>query len=185
MLTHKKHKLSCKIWIEHKGKPLLGKGGARILEEIDSTESLSKTSRNLNMSYRYVWNYLQKIEKSIGEPVVETYKGGKLGGGGARLNELGRSLLQEYKRTESYLEKVLEDEEYWEMVSLKISARNRLRGKVVSVRKDGVTAQVRIEVAVPVSVTALISRDAAEDLGIKVGDAVEAIVKATEVMIAK
>jgi len=163
----------------------LGKGGARILEEIDSTESLSKTSRNLNMSYRYVWNYLQKIEKSIGEPVVETYKGGKLGGGGARLNELGRSLLQEYKRTESYLEKVLEDEEYWEMVSLKISARNRLRGKVVSVRKDGVTAQVRIEVAVPVSVTALISRDAAEDLGIKVGDAVEAIVKATEVMIAK
>jgi molybdopterin-binding protein len=34
-------------------------------------------------------------------------------------------------------------------------------------------------------VTALISKEAAEDLGIKVGDQVEAVVKATEVMIAK
>ena len=185
MHPQKKHRFSCKIWIEHKGKPLIGKGGAKILEEIDSTTSLSKTSKNLNMSYRYVWNYLQKVEKSIGEPVVETFRGGKLGGGGARLTGLGRSLLEEYKRTEGYLEKVLEDEEYWEMVSLKISARNRLRGRVVSVEKDGVTAQVKVEVTLPTLVTAFICKEAAEELAIKVGDAVEAIVKATEVMIAK
>ena len=30
MLTHKKHKPSGKIWIEYKGKPVLGKGGAKI-----------------------------------------------------------------------------------------------------------------------------------------------------------
>ena len=64
-------------------------------------------------------------------------------------------------------------------------ARNRLRGKVVSVQKDGVTAQVKVEVTIPVTVTALISKEAVDDLNIEVGDAVEAIVKATEVMIAK
>jgi molybdopterin-binding protein len=60
-----------------------------------------------------------------------------------------------------------------------------LRGKVVSVQKDGVTAQVKVEVTIPVTVTALISKEAVDDLNIEVGDAVEAIVKATEVMIAK
>jgi molybdopterin-binding protein len=60
-----------------------------------------------------------------------------------------------------------------------------LRGKVVSVQKDGVTAQVKVEVPIPVTVTALISKEAVDDLNIEVGDAVEAIVKATEVMIAK
>jgi len=185
MHPQKKRRFSCKIWIEHKGKPLIGKGGAKILQEIDSTTSLTETSKNLNMSYRYVWNYIQKVEKLIGESVVETFRGGKLGGGGARLTGLGRSLLEEYKRTEGYLEKVLEDKEYWETVSLKISARNQFRGKVVSIEKDGVTAQVKVEVTLPTLVTALISKEAAEELDIQVGDTVEAVVKATEVMIAK
>jgi len=68
---------------------------------------------------------------------------------------------------------------------MKISARNHLKGKVTSIEKNGVMALVRINVAEPAQVTALISREAVEDLKIKVGDEVEAVVKATEVMIAK
>jgi molybdate transport system regulatory protein len=93
--------------------------------------------------------------------------------------------LEEYLRLEGYLSEVLSDTEYWEVLGLKISARNRLKGKVVEVEKDKITAKVKVEVKVPVVVTALISREAVEDLGIKVGDEVEAVVKATEVMIAK
>jgi molybdate transport system regulatory protein len=70
-------------------------------------------------------------------------------------------------------------------MDLKVSAGNRLKGKVTSVEKDGVTARVKLEVTAPVTVTALISKEAVEDLKIKVGDKVEAIVKATEVMIGK
>jgi len=44
---------------------------------------------------------------------------------------------------------------------------------------------VKVEVKEPTVVTALISKEAVEDLDIKVGDTVEAIVKATEVIIAK
>ena len=185
MLTHKKHKPSCKIWIEYQGKPVLGKGGAQILEQIERDESISKTAEKLGMSYRYVWSYLQKIEKALGEPVIETYRGGKSGGGGAKLTELGKSLLEEYRRVEGYLGEVLFDEEYWEAVGLKISARNRLKGKVKAVEKGDVTAKVKIEITTPTLVTALISREAVEELDIKVGDEVEAVIKATEVMIAK
>jgi len=185
MLTHKKHKPSCKIWIEYKGKPLLGKGGAQILGEIEKEKSISKAAEKLGMSYRYVWSYLKKIEKAIGEPVMETFRGGKSGGGGARLTKLGKSLLDEYRRVEGYLGELLMDEEYWEAVGLKISARNRLKGKVMAVEKEAVTAKIKVEVTAPTVVTALISREATEELDIKVGDEVEAVIKATEVMIAK
>jgi molybdopterin-binding protein len=68
---------------------------------------------------------------------------------------------------------------------VKISARNHLKGKVTSVEKNGIMALVKIKVTEPALVTALVSREAVEDLKIKVGDDVEAVVKATEVMIAK
>lgn len=68
---------------------------------------------------------------------------------------------------------------------MKISARNRLKGKVVSVEKDGLMAKIKIEISEPASVTSVITKDAAEDLNLKVGDQVEAVIKSTEVMIAK
>jgi molybdate transport system regulatory protein len=71
------------------------------------------------------------------------------------------------------------------VIQLKISARNRLKGKVVSVEKDGLMAKIKIEISTPASVTAVITKDAAEDLNLKVGDQVEAVIKSTEVMIAK
>jgi molybdate transport system regulatory protein len=185
MLTHKKHKPSCKIWIEYKGKPILGKGGAQILEQIEKEESISKAAEELGMSYRYTWSYLQKIEKALGETVIETHRGGKSGGGGATLTKLGKSLLNEYRRVESYLGEVLSDTEYWEAVGLKISARNRLRGVVKEVEKGVITAKVKISIDTPSVVTAIISKEAAEELDIKTGDKVEAVIKATEVMIAK
>ena len=109
MLTNKKHTLSCKAWIEYKGKPLIGKGGAEILETIDKENSISKAAETLGMSYRYVWNYIQEIESVMEEQIVETHKGGKSGGGGAKLTDLGKSLLGEYRQAEIYLDKVLSD----------------------------------------------------------------------------
>jgi molybdate transport system regulatory protein len=185
MLADKKHKLSCKVWLEFKDKPLIGKGGAEILEAVDKESSISKAAETLDMSYRYVWNYLQDIQKTLEQPIVETYKGGKEGGGGAKLTDLGKNLLVEYKQVESYLGNVLSNSGSLEVKALKLSARNRFKGKVVAVEKGVITAKVKVEVKVPVTVTAVITKDAVEDLDIKVGDEVEAIVKSTEVMIAK
>jgi molybdate transport system regulatory protein len=185
MLTQRKRKPIAKVWIEFEGTPLLGKGGAEILEAIRREKSISKAAKSIGMSYRYVWSYLAKISGIMQEPVIETYKGGKAGGGGAKLTALGESLLREYKRVESYVSEILDDKEYWEAAGLKISARNRLKGKVKNVEKGHVIAKIRIEIQAPTTVTALISREAAEELKIKKGDSVEAVIKATEVMVAK
>ena len=114
MFIHRKHKPACKIWIEYKGKPVLGKGGAEILEQIETKESISKAAKKLGMSYRYVWSYLQKIEKTIGEPIVETYRGGRSGGGGAKLTRLGKSLLGKYKHAETRMSGALAEAKHWE-----------------------------------------------------------------------
>ena len=185
MLTQKKHKPSGKIWIEHQGKPILGKGGAEILKEIEAQQSLTKAAEKLNMSYRYVWNYVQKIHKALGETVVETFKGGKTGGGGARLTDVGKALLDEYVRLEGCLGEFLACTNNVEVKRMKLSARNQLKGKIVSVEKGVITAKVKVEIKVPATITAVITKEAVDDLGLKVGDEVTAIVKSTEIIIGK
>src|SRR3990170_2321096 len=185
MTSPKKHKTTAKVWLEFKGEPLLGKGGADILNAIRREQSISRAARKADMSYRYVWNYLAKLQKALDEPIVETHKGGTKGGGGAKLTNLGEALLKEYKRVEAYVGEVLEDKEYWVAAGLKISARNRLKGTVKSVEKGDIIAKVKLEVKTPAVITALISREAVDDLKIKAGDNVEAVIKATEIMIAK
>lgn len=185
MSNRPKFRPSFKVWIEFEGKRVMGKGGAAILEEIDLSRSISKTAERLGMSYRYVWNYLDEVKKIVGQPIVETFKGGRVGGGGAQLNELGKYLLSEYKRISGNIAACVSGKELLEVRILKISARNHLKGKVSSVKEDGVMALVKIKVTEPAEITALISAESVKDLKIKVGDNVEAVVKATEVMIAK
>ena len=185
MVTNNKHKISCKVWLEYNGDPLLGKGGAEILETIKQVESISKAAKKAEMSYRYVWNYLAKLEKRLGEPVVKTFKGGSKGGGGATLTELGKKLLDEYNRAECYMSEVLGDKTQWEAINLKISARNRLKGTVQNVEKGPITAKVKIKIETPAVITAIISKEAVEELDVKTGDTIEAVIKATEVMVAK
>jgi molybdopterin-binding protein len=63
-----------------------------------------------------------------------------------------------------------------------LSARNRFPGVVTSVEVDGVMALVEIE-AGPFRVTAAVTRDAVEELGLAPGVAATAAVKATSVIV--
>ena len=69
-------------------------------------------------------------------------------------------------------------------VLVRISGRNRLQGIVDEVRKEGLVAQVRLRIG-DQWLTAVITRDALDELGLKRGDEATALIKATEVMIAK
>ena len=65
-----------------------------------------------------------------------------------------------------------------------ISGRNQLRGYVEEVRVEGLLAQVRLRIG-DQTLTAVITRDAVEELKLRRGDEALAIVKSTEVMIAR
>ncbi len=65
-----------------------------------------------------------------------------------------------------------------------ISGRNQLRGYVDEIRVEGLLAQVRLRIG-DQTLTAVITRDAVEELNLHRGDDALAIVKATEVMVAR
>lgn len=64
-----------------------------------------------------------------------------------------------------------------------LSARNRFRGVVRQVEVDGFLARVELDVTEPARVVAIITREAAEELGLAPGVAATAIVKSTSVMV--
>jgi molybdate transport system regulatory protein len=69
-------------------------------------------------------------------------------------------------------------------ISLSISARNRIRGKITRLTLDGLMAEVQLQVG-DQEMVSVITRSSAERLGLKVGDEVFAVIKSTEIMIGK
>jgi molybdate transport system regulatory protein len=124
------------------------------------------------------------MQDNVGRRLVESKTGGKTGGG-ASLTDEGRLLLREFRKTRKLLFNVLDDKEAWEDVGYKLSARNRLRAKVVEVKAGAVTSQVKMRLVSTNTLTSVITNEAVEDLALKMGDEVEAIVKSTDVLVAK
>ena len=68
---------------------------------------------------------------------------------------------------------------------MKLSARNQFPGRVTAVQKGQTTGHVQIEIAGGVVVTSSITNEAIDELELKVGDEASAIIKASDVMVAK
>ena len=68
---------------------------------------------------------------------------------------------------------------------MKISARNQIPGVIAQVTKDQTTAHVRVDIGNGTVVTSSITNESVDELQLKVGDHVVAIVKASDVMIGK
>lgn len=67
---------------------------------------------------------------------------------------------------------------------MRLSARNKLKGRIVEVTKGQTTAHVRLDIGGGVMVTASVTNEAVDELGLKVGGDAMAVVKASDVMIA-
>lgn len=67
--------------------------------------------------------------------------------------------------------------------NLRPARANRFNGRVVRVEDDGLVGQVEIVVSAPARLAALITKDAAEALGLERGMTVEAVIKSTSLMV--
>lgn len=157
---------------------------AILLRFISERNSLTEAAKAAGISYRNAWDRINALESNLGEQIVEKKVGGREGGG-ARLTESGLALLKQFRRVRKYLFDALEDREFWEHISYKLSARNRIKGRVVEVQRGTITSELKIRTLPPSTITSIISNEAVQELGLKVGDEVEAVVKATDVIVAK
>ncbi|HSR72638.1 MAG TPA: LysR family transcriptional regulator [Kiloniellales bacterium] len=78
----------------------MGPGKADLLQCIAETGSISAAAKAMAMSYRRAWLLVETMNQAFRDPLVETERGGR-GGGGARLTPLGREALTRYRAMEA------------------------------------------------------------------------------------
>ncbi len=68
---------------------------------------------------------------------------------------------------------------------MRLSARNQLKGRIVGVQKGQTTGHVCIDIGNGVIITSSITNEAIDDLALQVGEEATAVIKASDVMVAK
>ena len=88
-----------KLWLEIDGKAVFGRGRRFLLESIDKHGSINQASKEVNISYRKAWGYIEAMEERLGFRLIERQTGGR-NGGGATLTEDAREFLKKYEALE-------------------------------------------------------------------------------------
>jgi molybdate transport system regulatory protein len=88
------------------GSARLGPGKVRLLEFIEELGSISAAGRAMKMSYRRAWLLVDSLNRSFKRPVVAAQHGGTAGGG-ARLTDFGKTLVEHYRAMEAETEQAI------------------------------------------------------------------------------
>ncbi|MCZ7487528.1 winged helix-turn-helix domain-containing protein [Rhizobium rhizogenes] len=90
----------------------LGHGKIELMELIVETGSISAAGRAMDMSYRRAWLLVDALNHMFMQPVIESQRGGKQGGGAA-LTAFGTELLERYRGMERRMTEVLRQDIEW------------------------------------------------------------------------
>lgn len=186
--------VSGSLWLSKDDKSLAGRSRIDLLEKVGEYGSITRAAKAVNMSYKAAWDAIDTMNNLSDGPLVETATGGK-GGGGARLTDKGRRLVEVYKSLEREHRKFLdalghgiEDlENYVSLLGrlfLRTSARNQFHGKIVCIRTGPVTAEVELAMGGEDKIVAVITRESVEGLELRIGTEAWALIKAPWVIVA-
>lgn len=164
-----------------------------LLQQIQACGSISQGAKLAGMSYKTAWDAVKDMNTRLPEPVVNSEKGGK-GGGGAKLTAFGERLLQMYALTEQMQDMVLEALQDQSIpmnnlldvmghFSLKTSARNQLSAKIVTLTSDGLNTQLQVELANGLKLNATVTDSSSERLALATGKSILLLFKAPAVSI--
>lgn len=84
-----------KIWLEMDGEPVFGQGREDLLRLIQKTGSINAAAKEMGISYRKAWTYIDAMENRLGFPLVARTKGG-FGGGESTLSAQAVALLEKF-----------------------------------------------------------------------------------------
>ena len=93
---HNAMEIKSKLWIEIDGEPVFGRGRMFLLTAIDKNGSIAQAAKEVNISYRKAWSYINSMEERLCISLVERQAGGK-NGGGAILTAEAREFLRKYE----------------------------------------------------------------------------------------
>jgi len=186
--------LTSKLTLEMLGEPFLLEKRIELLHAIKKHGSISKAAKAVPMSYKSAWEAVDTMNSLSHEPIVSRETGGK-DGGGTTITPYGLKLLETYKVLKEehthFLERLSQvtDIESGEFkiigrLAMQISARNQIQGVVESIELGSVNAKVKLKLKSGHHLVSVITKEAVENLGLKLGDSATAIFKSSTVMLA-
>lgn len=182
----------------------LGPGKADLLAAVAETGSITKAAARLGISYMHAWSLVQTMNACFRAPLVESSRGGARGGG-AGLTEAGREVLAIYRdtvaeagraalagwgRLQAWLQPTgrgkkavaLSTRKEDDSDLMEQSIRNEMPGTVKEIVSDKVLTEVIVETAIG-EMAAVITTRSVREMGLRLGDRVAALVKATNVSV--
>lgn len=90
-------KIKSKIWIETEDGIIISEGRIQLLKLIESTGSLNKAAKEMNISYQKAWKLVDASNKAAKEPLIATQIGGNKGGGTV-LTPYGKLLIDSFEK---------------------------------------------------------------------------------------
>ncbi len=188
-----KNAIEGRLWLGREDRNFLGRGRIELLRHIDDTGSISKAAKAMKMSYKAAWDAVDAMNNLSEKPLVERVTGGK-GGGGTRLTDYGREIIETFQILEDEHERFLrnlslkinEKDGHLKLLksmSMRISARNQLAGEIVEIKKGAVNAQIRLSLQGGQPLTATITNDSLIELGLTIGSKVYALFKANALLL--
>jgi molybdate transport system regulatory protein len=165
-----------------------------LLAKIGETGSITAAARAVGMSYKGAWDVIDAMNNLADEPLVMRVTGGK-GGGGTHLTERGQRLIEAFAALEDVHRRFLQqfetladtsatDVKLIRSLMFRTSARNQLSGRVVAIRKGVVNDTVELELPGGERVVATLTSESTHDLGLEIGTAAIALIKASSVLVA-
>lgn len=97
-----------KLWIEIDGEPVFGRGRRFLLEAIDRHGSIQQAAKDINISYRKAWSYINAMEERLGLILVHRKVGGK-NGGGASLTPNAKAFIKKYEALENGIKDLVDE----------------------------------------------------------------------------
>lgn len=164
-----------------------------LLEAIDATGSINKAARTAGLSYKGAWLMLESAGNLAHVPLLETATGGA-GGGGTRLTDAARGLLEAWRTLQDEQRAFLRAQEarlaelpalagLLRRMSMKTTARNQFAGVVKALDLGSVSATVTIALKSGDDIVATMTAEAARRLKLKKGKEALALVKASAVVL--
>lgn len=168
MSDSSKLKPAFKAWLETEEGYVFGPGVYSLLKKVRETGTLKDAAESLGMSYRFAWGLVKKAEHKIGRPLIHAHKGGRAGGGGAEITDLGLQFLEEFSKMENLIDRISKFPDFLE----RLSPVNQVDAELTQKRTKGERAELTFKVKEPSSIKVNLSKKHIEGLDIAVGDKV-------------
>jgi molybdate transport system regulatory protein len=187
-------KIDALLALRSEGRLLIGRDRIRLLEAVVEQGSITQAAQAAGFSYKAAWDAVNAINNLLPRPAFVTRSGGRHGGG-AEVTEEGRRLITAFRRLEEKLARISaaiakdgiesEDELLFWGFAMKTSARNAFHCTVIEVKRAAVNVEVSLRLSESTVMTAVITNDSLEELGIVPGRHVVALVKSSFVLLAQ